>query len=64
MKNTNKLHSKTYGWYDRNQFTNFSKYLNNPDNAAEIDAWCQHMRRVYPQINEDPDWLLKKYRNE
>ena len=48
--------------WDKNQFRSFTLWLQREENQEEIKAWGEHIRKLYPQIETDKDWLIKKYR--
>ena len=48
--------------FDRNHWRSFTLWLQKEENQQEIKEWGEHINRIYPQIKEDPDWLIKKYR--
>ena len=48
--------------FDKNLFRSFTMWSREPKNQKEIQEWREHMVKIYPQIEEDPDWLIKKYR--
>ena len=47
--------------YDRNHFRNSTVWTSNPDNKDEIERFRIHLNQLYPQMKDNPNWLLDKY---
>ena len=39
-------------------------WIREPKNQEEIEVFQEHLNKLYPEIKEDPDWILKKYRSK
>lgn len=48
-------------YYNKNHWRAFTMWLEKEDNQKEIKEWQDHLRKIYPQIHTNPDWLLDKY---
>lgn len=47
--------------YNRNHFRDSNVWTANPDNKDEIDRFRIHLNQLYPQMKDNPDWLLNKH---
>jgi hypothetical protein len=50
--------------FDKHQWRSFSMWIREPKNQEEIEVFQEHLNKLYPEIKEDPDWILKKYRSK
>jgi len=48
--------------YDRNHFRNSTVWCGKEINKEEIERFRIHLNKLYPQMKDNPDWLLNKYR--
>lgn len=39
-------------------------WIREDKNKEEIDEFQTHLKTLYPEIDNDPDWLIKKYQDK
>ena len=39
-------------------------WIREPKNQEEIEVFQEHLNKLYHEIKEDHDWILKKYRSK
>tara|TARA_R110001632_G_scaffold181907_1_gene301956 strand:+ start:53 stop:244 length:192 start_codon:yes stop_codon:yes gene_type:complete len=50
--------------FDMHTWRSFSMWIREDKNKEEIDEFQTHLKTLYPEIDNDPDWLIKKYQDK